>query len=50
MKGSLVLTGVLFFEPGNFLAHLPYLGIGMGVIFGIIGLIILCTRLISRNT
>ncbi len=37
----------LVFEPGNFLRMLPYMGIGMLVIFIIIGAIILTTSLIN---
>lgn len=37
----------LFFEPVNFLKNLKYMGIGMLVIFVIIGAIILVTMLIN---
>ena len=37
----------LFFEPGNFVENLRYMGIGMLVIFVVIGLIILATALIN---
>ncbi len=37
----------LFFEPIRFLENLPYMGIGMAVIFAIIGIIILATTLIN---
>lgn len=37
----------LFFEPVNFIHNLQYMGIGMLVIFVIIGLIILSTMLIN---
>ena len=38
----------LFFEPANFISNLKYMGIGMLVIFVIIGIIILATVLINR--
>ena len=38
----------LFFEPGNFVNMLQYMGIGMLVIFVLIGVIILSTRAISK--
>lgn len=38
----------LFFEPLNFVENLQYMGIGMLVIFVIIGVIILTTALISK--
>ena len=37
----------LFFEPMNFVGNLQYMGIGMLVIFVIIGVIILSTLLIN---
>jgi len=37
----------LFFEPANFISRLKYMGIGMVVIFVIIGVIILATMLIN---
>ena len=37
----------LFFEPLNFVKNLQYMGIGMLVIFLIIGIIILATVLIN---
>ena len=37
----------LFFQPANFLANLKYMGIGMVVIFVVIGIIILATKLIN---
>lgn len=36
------------FEPMNFISNLRYMGIGMLVIFVIIGVIILATTLVSR--
>ncbi len=41
-------TPELFFEPLNFVENLQYMGIGMLVIFVIIGVIILTTALISK--
>ncbi len=38
----------LFFEPANFLHHLKNMGIGMLVIFVVIGIIILVTSLINK--
>lgn len=37
----------LFFAPGNFLSNLKYMGIGMLVIFVVIGVIILATTIIN---
>ena len=37
----------LFFKPVNFLQNLQYMGIGMLVIFAVIGIIILATILIN---
>lgn len=37
----------LFFEPAHFLQNLRYMGIGMLVIFVIIGMIILATSLVG---
>lgn len=37
----------LCFEPGRFVENLRYMGIGMLVIFAVIGIIILSTRLVS---
>ena len=37
----------IFFEPVNFISNLKYMGIGMLVIFVIIGIIILATMLIN---
>ena len=37
----------LFFEPSNFIGNLRYMGIGMLVIFVIIGVIILANTLIN---
>ncbi len=38
----------LFFEPGNFVEMLRYMGIGMLVIFVVIGVIMLSTMLVNR--
>ena len=38
----------LFFEPGNFVNMLQYMGIGMLVIFVLIGVIILSTVVIKK--
>ena len=40
-------TAQLVFEPANFISNLQYMGIGMLVIFIVIGIIILSTRLIN---
>ena len=40
-------TPELFFEPGNFIENLKYMGIGMLVIFMVIGIIILAISLIN---
>ncbi len=37
----------LSFEPARFVENLRYMGIGMLVIFAIIGIIILATKLVS---
>lgn len=37
----------LFFEPINFIKNLRYMGIGMLVIFVVIGIIILATSLVN---
>ncbi len=37
----------LFFSPGNFISNLKYMGIGMLVIFVLIGVIVLATLLIN---
>ena len=37
----------LFFAPGNFISNLKYMGLGMLVIFVIIGMIILATMVIN---
>ena len=39
--------GNLFFEPSNFVGNLKNMGIGMLVIFVIIGVIILATKLVN---
>ena len=38
----------IVFEPANFVTNLQYMGIGMLVIFAIIGLIALTTMLINK--
>ena len=38
----------LFFEPSNFLGHLKNMGLGMLVIFVVIGIIILVTLMINK--
>ena len=38
----------IFFTPANFIANLKYMGIGMLVIFVIIGIIILTTMMINK--
>ena len=38
----------LFFEPANFIEYLKYMGIGMLVIFVVIGIIVLTTMLINK--
>ncbi len=38
----------LFFEPGNFVHNLQYMGIGLLVIFAVIGVIALTTTLINK--
>jgi len=40
-------TAELVFDPGQFIANLQYMGIGMLVIFIVIGIIILSTKLIN---
>ena len=37
----------MFFAPANFISNLKYMGIGMLVIFAVIGLIILSTIVIN---
>ena len=37
----------LFFEPANFISNLKYMGIGMLVIFVVIGIIIFAINLIN---
>ncbi len=37
----------LFFNPANFISNLKYMGIGMLVIFVVIGIIIFATMLIN---
>lgn len=41
-------TNQIFFEPAKFIGSLRYMGIGMLVIFVIIGVIILATLLLNR--
>ncbi len=41
-------TPQLFFQPANFLKMLKYMGLGMLVIFVVIGIIILVTMLINK--
>ena len=38
----------IIFQPVNFLRNLKYMGLGMLVIFVIIGVIALCTALINK--
>ena len=38
----------IFFQPANFVTNLKYMGIGMLVIFVIIGIIILTTMMINK--
>ena len=38
----------LFFQPANFLGHLKNMGLGMLVIFVVIGIIILVTLMINK--
>ena len=38
----------LFFEPAKFVDNLKYMGIGMLVIFVVIGIIILTTMMINK--
>ena len=40
-------TAQLVFDPAKFISNLQYMGIGMVVIFIVIGIIILSTRLIN---
>ena len=42
-----VETAQLVFEPAKFISNLQYMGIGMLVIFIVIGIIILSTKLIN---
>ena len=37
-----------FFEPMNFVEMLKYMGLGMLIIFVVIGIIILCTMMINK--
>lgn len=47
LAATLEAAPELFFSPANFLHNLRYMGIGMLVIFAIIGVIILATILIN---
>ena len=38
----------LFFEPANFIDNLSHMGVGMLVIFAVIGVIILTTTMINK--
>ena len=38
----------LFFQPANFLGHLKNMGLGMLIIFVVIGIIILVTMMINK--
>lgn len=40
-------TAALEFNPGAFLENLKHMGVGMLVIFAIIGIIILATKLVN---
>lgn len=40
-------TNELVFEPMSFVENLQYMGVGMLVIFVVIGIIILCTKLVN---
>ena len=41
-------TAQIVFNPGNFVTNLQYMGVGMLVIFAVIGLIALTTMLINK--
>ncbi|MBQ7779373.1 MAG: hypothetical protein IJ404_02665 [Clostridia bacterium] len=41
-------TAKMFFEPGRFLEMLRYMGVGMLIIFVLIGIIILATLAINK--
>ena len=41
-------TYKFFFEPMNFVEMLKYMGLGMLIIFVVIGIIILCTMMINK--
>ena len=53
LSGSMLIasnsaeTAQLVFDPANFISNLQYMGIGMLVIFIVIGIIILSTKLIN---
>ena len=38
----------IIFQPGNFVSNLKYMGLGMLVIFVVIGIIILVTLMINK--
>ena len=38
----------IIFQPGNFVSNLKYMGLGMLVIFVVIGIIILVTMMINK--
>lgn len=38
----------LVFQPANFIENLKYMGIGMLVIFAVIGIIILTTMIVNK--
>ena len=40
-------TAEIVFEPANFVTSLQYMGVGMLVIFVVIGIIILATKLVN---
>ncbi len=49
MEETIVETAPqLFFEPANFIHNLQYMGIGLLVIFAVIGVIALTTTLINK--
>ena len=45
---NLLTAPQLTFEPANFIEYLKYMGIGMLVIFVVIGIIVLTTMLINK--
>ena len=38
----------MIFQPANFLSNLKYMGLGMLIIFVVIGIIILITKMINK--